>query len=42
MTCVFLNPYNLGKLLLVKQLVHEQQKTYVVIVNLSFLQGYLH
>jgi len=30
MTCVFLNPYNLGKLLLVEQLVHEQQKTYVV------------
>jgi hypothetical protein len=35
-----LNPYNLRKLLLIEQLVHEQQKTYIVIVSLSFLQGY--
>lgn len=41
MTCVFLNPCNLSKLLLAEKLVHEQQKTYVVIVNLSFLQTYL-
>jgi hypothetical protein len=42
MMCVILSPYNLGKLLFVKQLVHEQQKNYVVIVSLNFLQIYLH
>ncbi len=37
--CVFLSPYNLGKLLLAEQLVHEQQQIYVV-MSLIFLQGY--
>jgi hypothetical protein len=42
MTCVFLNPYNLHKLLLVEQLVHAQKKNLCCYCELEFLQGYLH
>jgi len=36
MMCIFINLYNLGKLLLVEQLVHEQQKNLCCYCELEF------